>query len=147
MKSQRYLEGWKAASVMIHKCGWKETHEEFLITEDFGVYDDFDHGFQDRIYWRVPMRDKDSADLVLATHSFIFNPKDNGGEALTLKTVFYDNGDGIPKGIYIHQELELQSYSNSVTYNLIGATLTPENLRQLADELETVRNVLLAANS
>lgn len=47
---------------------------------------------------------------ILGKHEFTFNPKDNGGEALTLKTFFYDNGDGVPNGIYINQELELQSY-------------------------------------
>ncbi len=72
----------------------------------------------------------------LTTHSFAFNPTDNGGEQLTLTTVFVDNGDGedpVPVG---NQKLTLQSYCNAAHFELAGAAITPEALRILADELE-----------
>jgi hypothetical protein len=80
------------------------------------------------------------SDKLLHRHVFCFNEEDNGGESLTLKTEFYDNGDaaaGLPAGIYTNQELSLMSYGNSASFNLSGAAFTPELLRQLANELES----------
>lgn len=71
-------------------------------------------------------------------HVFEFNPEDNGGESLTLTTEFFDNGDGPPNGIYCTQELTLQSYCNSASFNLCGTRLDPDILRKLADQLENV---------
>ena len=68
-------------------------------------------------------------------HSFSFNPKDNSGEGLTLETEIFDNGDK-ENNIYLNQTLNLQSYCNSATFNLAGAQITPDKLRQLANELE-----------
>jgi hypothetical protein len=68
-------------------------------------------------------------------HVFCFNPKDNGGESLSLTTEFFDNGDH--KEPYMNQTLTLQSYLNSASFELIGAALTPEVLRKLANELES----------
>jgi len=73
-----------------------------------------------------------------AIHVFIFNPQDNGGEQLSLSTIYADTGDLID-GLCINQELELQSYCNSVSLNLNAVCFTPENLRKLADELEVFR--------
>lgn len=67
-------------------------------------------------------------------HVFNLTPGTNGGESLTLTTTFHDNGDG---EYYTNQELTLQSYQNSASINLCGASLTPENLRRLATELES----------
>ena len=50
-------------------------------------------------------------------------------------TKFIGNGD--VDGVYMNQELTLQSYCNSASFNLSGTTLTPENLRKLANELES----------
>ena len=75
----------------------------------------------------------------LKRHVFLFNKEDNGGESLILTTDFFDNGDaaaGLPDGIYTNQELALQSYGNSASFNLCGAALTPALLRQLANELD-----------
>jgi len=77
----------------------------------------------------------------LKSHSFVFNPDDNGGESLMLTTIFYDNGDG-PKEPFIGHELHLQSYCNSTTLHLNGITLTPAILRKLANELEKVQKSL-----
>jgi len=66
------------------------------------------------------------------THVFCFNREDNGGEALTLKTVY----EKTYKNVEISQELTLNSYKNSATFDLCGAILTPKLLRELADELE-----------
>lgn len=79
---------------------------------------------------------------ILKRHVFTFNPKDNSGESLSLVTNFIANGDKITKneGVYINQELTLQSYCNACSFNLIGAAITPEVLRQLANELESERN-------
>jgi hypothetical protein len=70
-------------------------------------------------------------------HVFVFNPQDNGGESLSLITDFIDNGDGPEAGIFTNQELGLQSYCNSASLQLMGASFTPENLRKLANELES----------
>jgi len=76
-------------------------------------------------------------------HVFVFNPKDNGGEQLILTTEFFDNGDcaayGFSGGVYTNQQLSLQSYGNSASMNLYGIVLSPENLRQLANELESMK--------
>lgn len=75
---------------------------------------------------------------VLESSVFTFNPEGNGGEALSLRTTFEDNGDlDGKKSIYLVQEITLQSYSNSVTIHLQDGSLTPEVLRRLANELES----------
>lgn len=73
-------------------------------------------------------------DTLIKRHVFHFNKEDNGGEAILLKTEFLANGD--PGEFYINQELSLQSYGNSASFNFGGGPLTPEILRQLADELD-----------
>jgi len=70
-------------------------------------------------------------------HVFCFNPQTNGGESLTIITDFIPNGD--PGIIYTSQEISLGSYSNSASFNLSGASLTPENLRDLANQLESAQ--------
>ena len=70
----------------------------------------------------------------LTRHCFVFNPRDNGGEQLTLNTVFVDNGDDEP---IMNQRLTLQSYCNGAHFELSGVTITPESLRKLANELES----------
>ena len=72
-------------------------------------------------------------DKEVGRHVFSFNPEDNGGEQLFLVTTFFDNGDG---EIYTHQDMSLQSYCNSASLSLLGASLNPANLRQLANELD-----------
>ena len=72
---------------------------------------------------------------LLKTHNFVVNPKDNGGESIVITTEFYDNGD-VPSGIYTNQKITLMSYGNSATINLDRAALTPENLREFANQLE-----------
>lgn len=70
----------------------------------------------------------------ISKHTFVFNPNDNGGEGLDLITHFIDNG---VEEVYTHQELVLNSYCNCAIFNLMGAQITPENLRELANQLET----------
>ena len=70
-------------------------------------------------------------DIKIGTHSFTFNESTNSGEGLTLHTEILFGDD-----VYLNQELTLQSYGNHATFGLYGATLTPEILRKLADELE-----------
>lgn len=83
-------------------------------------------------------------DKVLATHSFLVDPNENGGESLTLTTKFIANGDPVTEdsGVFLNQELTLQSFCNSATFLLCGTTFSPERLRQLANELESTRNKL-----
>lgn len=69
----------------------------------------------------------------VGVHVFSFNPRDNGGEQLSLRTTFLDNGDG---GILTNQELTLHSYCNQASIMLYGASITPEALRRLANELD-----------
>lgn len=75
-----------------------------------------------------------SQEKKLGRHVFCFNPKDNGGEGLYLITDFFDNGDG---EVFTHQEIALQSYCNSASFHLGLASLNPENLRRLANELDS----------
>lgn len=70
----------------------------------------------------------------LGRHSFKFN---NDSEHLLLESRFMDNGDGPEKGFYISQRLILQGSYNSAEFHLWDITITPEKLRQLANELET----------
>lgn len=78
---------------------------------------------------------------------FVFNEHDNGGESLTLAIDYFDNGDaahGLPNGIYMNQKLTLASYGNSASFELCGTTLTPENLRELANIIERGHNLALS---
>ncbi len=76
------------------------------------------------------MQDK----ILLKEHYFCFNKQDNGGESFSIHTQMIWNGD--PDGIYYNQKLVLQSNCNSASFDLYGTTLTPNLLRQLANELE-----------
>lgn len=64
------------------------------------------------------------------TYSFAFNPHQNGGEAIILFTRFQ------PGEKFYTQELVLNSYGNQASIHT-GPIFTPENLRQLANELES----------
>ncbi len=85
-------------------------------------------------------------DELVHRHTFNFSPKANGGESLLLTTDFFAwDRPGVhlvepdkPGATFVNQELTLQSYSNSATFNL-GALLMPEVLRRLADELDLAR--------
>jgi len=79
-----------------------------------------------------------ASDRVLEMFTFRFNENDNGGESLTLTTKLLHNGD--PEGVYYNQEITLQSYCNSASINLFGAAITPEKLRELANQLEVATN-------
>ena len=68
-----------------------------------------------------------------------------GGESLTVITSFFDTGDDkevAEDGIkyYLNQDIVLASYGNSASINLGVAILTPQILRQLADEIENEWN-------
>ena len=77
-------------------------------------------------------------------HSFIFNPEDKGGELLILTTTFVvDEND--PAKATISQELKLQSYYNSASFDLYGM-MTPEKLRKLASELEKAKMEFVFSN-
>lgn len=58
-------------------------------------------------------------------HVYVFNRKDNGGEQLVLVTRYLDNGDG---EMYVNQEIELYSYCNSASINLVGAVISAKLL-------------------
>lgn len=80
----------------------------------------------------------------LLTIHFPLNPKDNGGEQLIITTDFFSNGDPVTatSGIFLNQQLTLQSYCNSASFNLCGAIFTPQKLRELADLIEKERFTL-----
>jgi hypothetical protein len=86
---------------------------------------------QIELYVPEPIPANESPEYV-KTHYFTFNEDDNEGEQLTLDTYFYKSSAG---EISTLQELTLNSYGNSATFNLSGY-FTPENLRKLADELD-----------
>lgn len=77
------------------------------------------------------------AEKHLHKHVFCFDPANRGGGALLLKTYFINNGDENDNSVFMNQELTLNSYCNSATFNLYGTLLTPETLRKLANELES----------
>ena len=55
---------------------------------------------------------------------------------LTILTKFLDNGDDGEDGIYLNQEIIINSYGNSATLNLNSVSFTPDMLRRLANELD-----------
>jgi len=65
----------------------------------------------------------------LGEMNFSFNEKNNGGQRLSLKTIYLDDGS-------TNQFLNWQSRHKSVTIDLNGVQMTPENLRALASQLE-----------
>jgi len=72
-------------------------------------------------------------------HSFMFNPKDNGGEQIILTTTFFPVSP-TSKEIFTISELVLHSFGNSATFTLGGDIFSPENLRELANQLDVARN-------
>ena len=89
-------------------------------------------------------------DKLLKIHTTCVNEEDNSGESLMITTKVYSNGDDIVKrkdgnidGIYFYQEITLQSYANSASFNLGSITLTPTILREIANELEQSINSVL----
>lgn len=64
--------------------------------------------------------------------NFVINKNANSGESLVFSTNFYEDD---AENIYLKQTLTLNSYNNSVSFNL-GTEITPKILRNLADELE-----------
>lgn len=74
-----------------------------------------------------------SAEKKIGTHFFNLTPKANGGETIYVTTDFIDNGSN---EMYLNQEITLMSYGNCAKLMLYGTPLTPETLRQFADELE-----------
>jgi len=75
------------------------------------------------------------ANEVLGRHLFTFNKSNFGGEQLVLETKYISTDD--VGEVIVNQFLTLNSYCNSATFNLYGAILTPENLRNLANQLES----------
>lgn len=65
-------------------------------------------------------------------HVFHFNPDDCCGESFLLTTSI-EPGGGEP---FVTQEIQLNSYGSSASFH-IPAFLTPENLRKLANELDS----------
>ena len=74
------------------------------------------------------------SEILFGTHIFSVNPENNGGESLTITTRIFDNGDATDN-VFLTQEISLESYSNSASFNLCGAVLTPEILDKLSKEL------------
>lgn len=82
---------------------------------------------------------------IVHQHTFIFNPNDNGGEAVFLNTEFVDNGD---PGLLLKPKLELVCYgthgvsielhgTHGVSIELPWNSITPGVLRKLANQLES----------
>jgi hypothetical protein len=76
---------------------------------------------------------------VVAHHCFVFNKNSNGGESVSLDTDFWESEVG---DISTTHSFSLQSYLNSAQITF-GGQITPELLRQLADELEAMKNTLV----
>ncbi len=82
-------------------------------------------------------------DKPIEIHSFEVPPHVNGGESVIVTTKIFTNGDKDKLGnneIYLNQSISLQSYSNSMELLLVGNPLTPEILRDLANELDRAIN-------
>jgi hypothetical protein len=76
------------------------------------------------------------ADTLLKTHVFYVDPKERGGNSLAIHTDMFSNGDPGPNGVYWNQKIVLHSICNRAVIELCGTILTPDRLRQLANELE-----------
>jgi hypothetical protein len=72
------------------------------------------------------------ADKLLQTLKHTVNRHANGGEALTIETDIFDNGDG---EAFVNQRIILMSYENKVTLELAGAVLDSEFLYRMADDI------------
>lgn len=68
---------------------------------------------------------------------FVFNPQDKDGNTISMMTEYFNNG--VPGGVFTNQEITLYSNSNSASFHISGFTITPEMLRNLADQLEKQR--------
>lgn len=57
------------------------------------------------------------------TISTVLNPQDNGGEAITISTHIFDNGNGglRENHIYMMTKISLQSYGRAAEINFGGA--------------------------
>ncbi len=69
-------------------------------------------------------------------------PHINSGESIVIETDIIDNGDNEPdkSSRFLNQRITLQSYGNSASINLFGASMTPKFLRELANEIESAMN-------
>ena len=65
----------------------------------------------------------------------ILNPEDNGGETVAITVEIFDNGDFDGNSIFTIGTMSLHSYGNFATMSL--PNITPEFLRELANELES----------
>lgn len=76
----------------------------------------------------------------LGRHCFGFNTKDNGGEAITLTTIIREEeprkSDRPPNTTCIEQEICLNSYCNGAFIKLSQNIISPDTLRQIANELD-----------
>lgn len=75
------------------------------------------------------------------THSFVVNPKANGGEQIRIVTSFEGDGQG---EVRVTQQIELMSYGNAATIHFNSAWLSPDRLHALAIELQTIETEALA---
>lgn len=72
-------------------------------------------------------------------NTFVFNPEENSGESIVLTTKIFGDRDDLDDDRYITQELTLQSYGRSSSFEL-NFDLTPNKLRELANQLEDAMN-------
>lgn len=79
-----------------------------------------------------------NSNKILGEHSFVFSPSECNNQ-LSLLTKFIANGDPITSsdGIFLNQYLTLDGEANNATLNLFIAQFTPDELRRLANELES----------
>lgn len=76
--------------------------------------------------------------IPINTHTFVFNQYDNGGETFSFITKFFKNDD--LNGILTTHHFILQSYCNEAKFSIMGFTITPNQLRLLATQLEIAEN-------
>lgn len=74
--------------------------------------------------------------LLLHETYYNVNPDSNGGETLRFETSYMDNEDPNDDNVILNQKIVLCSYCNEASFNLYGAILTPNKLRELADFIE-----------
>jgi cell division protein ZapA (FtsZ GTPase activity inhibitor) len=75
---------------------------------------------------------------LLDIHKFTFILSPGDDNTLSLTTEYFDNGDGVPDGIYTNQRLTMQSYGNTASFLLCGTSISSEQLRKLANELDVM---------
>jgi len=78
---------------------------------------------------------REIVDEQIGSHIYEFFGDDLTGGDFWLETQYFTNGDPGPDNIYSHQRFVFHAFGHQASIFFCGASLTPTNLRKLANEL------------